>query len=202
MIFDNDVSLETPQPTNLSIRYEADCGKQLTFNSPFVRKCLQGFLAIFLLLGLVMINDANAQKKPEAVFSIPSGNPSLERNKANVMAFYDLMFNQSRPADAMRLYGGATYTQHNPEVPDGKEAFIAFFEKMAKESSGKSVEFKRVFAEGQFVTLHSAHYFPGMFGGTWAAMDIFRLDDQGKVVEHWDVLQKVPAKAAHNNGMF
>jgi predicted SnoaL-like aldol condensation-catalyzing enzyme len=202
MFIDNDVSLETPQPANLSIMDEADCGRQLTLSSSFVRKFLQVFLAIFLSQGVVVTSDANAQKKHVAVFSIPSGNPALERNKTNVMAFYDLMFNQSRPADAMRLYGGATYTQHNPEVPDGKGAFIAFFEKMAKDSPGKSVEFKRVFAEGQFVTLHSAHYFPGMFGGTWAAIDIFRLDDQGKVVEHWDVLQKVPAKAAHNNGMF
>jgi predicted SnoaL-like aldol condensation-catalyzing enzyme len=149
-----------------------------------------------------MKSDANPPAKATPVFSIASGNPILERNKANVLAFYDIMFNQSKPAEAMRLYGGATYTQHNPEVPDGKEAFIAFFENMAKDSPGKSVEFKRVFAEGNFVTLHSAHHFPGMFGGTWAAMDLFRLDDQGKVVEHWDVLQKVPAKAAHKNGMF
>ena len=149
-----------------------------------------------------MTSDANPPKKATSVFSIASGNPILERNKANVMAFYDMMFNQSKPAEAMRLYGGATYTQHNPEVPDGKEAFIAFFENMAKDSPGKLIEFKRVFAEGNFVTLHGAHHFPGMFGGTWAAIDIFRLDDDGKVVEHWDVLQKVPTKAAHNNGMF
>jgi predicted SnoaL-like aldol condensation-catalyzing enzyme len=177
-------------------------GGRLTHSSPFVRTFAQSLLAIFLSQGFVMTSDANAQKQPAAVFNIPSGNTSLERNKANVIAFYDMMFNHSKPAEAMRLYGGATYTQHNPEVPDGKEAFIAFFEKMAEDSPGKSVEFKRVFAEGQFVTLHSAHYFPGMFGGTWAAIDIFRLDDQGKIVEHWDVLQKVPAKAAHNNGMF
>ena len=149
-----------------------------------------------------MSTDANSPKNAALVFRIASSNPLLERNKTNVLAFYDMMFNQSKPAQAMRLYGGATYTQHNPEVPDGKEAFITFFENMAKESPGKSVEFKRVFAEGNFVTLHSAHHFPGLLGGTWAAIDIFRLDDQGKVVEHWDVLQKVPATAAHNNGMF
>jgi predicted SnoaL-like aldol condensation-catalyzing enzyme len=166
------------------------------------RLLMQVLLAIFLFQGVVMTSDANPPKKATPVLNLPSGNPVLERNKANVMAFYDMMFNQSKPAEAMRLYGGASYTQHNPEVPDGKEAFIAFFEKMAKESPDKSVEFKRVFAEGNYVTLHSAHHFPGMFGGTWAAMDIFRLDEQGKVVEHWDVLQKVPAKAAHNNGMF
>ncbi len=151
---------------------------------------------------LVMPTNANSPKNTAPVLRIASGNPLLERNKTNVLAFYDMMFNQLKPAEAMLLYGGATYTQHNPEVPDGKEAFITFFENMAKDSPGKSVEFKRVFAEGNFVTLHSAHHFPGLFGGTWAAIDIFRVDDQGKVVEHWDVLQKVPATAAHNNGMF
>lgn len=135
-------------------------------------------------------------------FAIASGDPLLERNKANVLAFYDLMFNQSQPALAMQRYGGATYTQHNPEVPDGREAFIAFFEQMARDDPGKRVIFKRIFAEGNYVTLHAEHVFTGWRGGRWAAIDIFRLDDDGKVVEHWDAIQKVPARAAHSNGMF
>jgi predicted SnoaL-like aldol condensation-catalyzing enzyme len=145
---------------------------------------------------------AQPTSPPSSLFNQPSGNPRLERNKANVLAFYDLMFNQSKPAEAMRLYGGATYTQHNPEVPDGKEAFIAFFEQMAKDYPGKRVDFKRVFADGDHVILHSEHIFPGWRGGSWAAIDIFRLDAEGRMVEHWDVLQKVPAKSANNNGMF
>ena len=140
--------------------------------------------------------------KPGALLNLPTGNPALERNKSNVLAFYDLMFNQSRPAQAVSLYVGATYIQHNPEVPDGKDAFIQFFEKMALDYPGKRVDFKRVFADGQYVILHSDHYFPGFGGGNWAAMDIFRLDDQGKILEHWDVLQKVPSRSAHSNGMF
>jgi predicted SnoaL-like aldol condensation-catalyzing enzyme len=139
---------------------------------------------------------------PTAELNLASGNPAYERNKANVMAFYDLMFNQSKPAEAMRLYGGKTYTQHNPEVPDGKDAFVAFFEKLAKDYPGKSIEFKRVFADGNFVILHSVHRFPGWRGGQWAAMDIFLCDDDGKLIEHWDVLQKVPDKSANNNGVF
>lgn len=139
--------------------------------------------------------------------NIPSNNPTLERNKANALAFYDMMFNHGKPAEAMRRYGGATYTQHNPEVADGRDAFITFFEQMVKDHPGKSVSFKRVFADGHYVTLHSEHCFPAKLdgawgGGTWAAIDIFRLDDQGKIVEHWDVLQKVPAKSANGNGMF
>jgi predicted SnoaL-like aldol condensation-catalyzing enzyme len=136
------------------------------------------------------------------LLNIPTGNLTLERNKANVLAFYDMMFNQSKPAEAMRLHGGALYKQHNPELADGKQAFVEFFEKMAKESPGKSVDFKRVLADGQFVVLHSAHHFPGVSGGTWAAMDIFKLDDEGKLVEHWDVLQKVSSTSKNQNGMF
>ena len=137
-----------------------------------------------------------------AMLNEATGNAAFERNKANALAFYDLMFNQSKPAEAMRLYAGATYKQHNPEVADGKDAFIAFFDKMAKEYPGKRIEFKRVFADGNFVILHSLHRFPGWTGGEWAAIDIFRCDGDGKLVEHWDVLQKIPATAAHGNGMF
>lgn len=155
------------------------------------------------LLGIVAANGlTQTNSKPSVLLNIPSSNPAYERNKANVLSFYDMMFNQSKPAEAMQQYGGATYTQHNPELADGREAFIAYFEQMAKDYPGKKVEFKRVFADGDYVILHSVHTFPGWRGGQWAAMDIFQLDAQGKLVEHWDALQKVPNKSANKNGVF
>jgi len=85
------------------------------------------------------------------------------------------------------------YIQHNPRVDNGRAAMAAFFEA----AGPVDVEVHRIIAEGDLVAVHS-HF------KTWntAVVDIFRFNDEGKVVEHWDVLQQIPDTTANGHDMF
>ena len=124
----------------------------------------------------------------------------LEENKQTVRAFYDLAFNQKEPEEAVARYVGSTYIQHNPMAGDGPQPFIEFVRAYTGQFPELRVDIKRVIAEGDLVMTHSLLKTSPDDRGT-AAADIFRLED-GKVVEHWDVLQPVPETAANDNTMF
>ena len=95
---------------------------------------------------------------------------------------------------------GPRYTQHNPNAADGPEGLKAFLGFLREKFPSSKSEIKRVFAEGDYVILHvHAIREPGQRGS--AIVDIFKLEN-GKIVEHWDVVQPVPETAANNNTMF
>ena len=122
-----------------------------------------------------------------------------EINKKNVAAFYDKALNQ-KDFEAASKYLGSRYTQHNPVAADGPEGLKAFIQFLRDKFPNSRSEIKRVFAEGDYVIVHvHAIREPGTRGR--AIIDIFKLEN-GKVVEHWDVAQDVPEKAANTNGMF
>ena len=123
------------------------------------------------------------------------------QNKRLVWEFYDLAFNQQQPEEAAKRYLGSSYRQHNPLAGDGAEPFVGFVRWLTGANPKLRVELKRSVAEGDLVVVHT-HMVPSPGALGTAVMDIFRLDDDGRIVEHWDVLQEVPERAKNANTMF
>ncbi|MGI9530480.1 nuclear transport factor 2 family protein [Lutimonas sp.] len=123
----------------------------------------------------------------------------LKRNKENAIAFYKMAY-EGRPTEAVAIYVGDEYIQHNPLVGNGKQPFIDYFNRMFNEYPEKSIEFVRSVAEGDLVALHTHQIWPG--NDQYVTMDFFRFDSNGKIVEHWDSMQQIPDKSAHNNTMY
>jgi len=133
------------------------------------------------------------------IAAAPPALADAEANKQAVLEFYDKALNQ-KDFEAASKYFGPRYIQHNPGAPDGIEGFKAFIALRKEKFPNAKGEIKRVFVDGDYVILH-VHSMrePGERGV--AVVDIFRLEN-GKIVEHWDVVQPIPEKTANNNGMF
>ena len=124
---------------------------------------------------------------------------NVEENKKNAIDFYRMAYEGS-PRKAVEKYVGADYIQHNPLVGNGKEPFIEYFERMAAEYPEKSIRFVRSIGEGDLVALHTHQVWPD--GDEYVTMDIFRFDENGKIVEHWDAMQEIPETSANANTMY
>jgi len=127
-------------------------------------------------------------------------NDQLEANKRIVREWHELAIDQRKPEEAVAKYLGPHYRQHNPGAGDGPEPFIQAVKRIAQNCPDFSMESKRIIAEGDYVVLHSHLVLKPGNRGT-AVVDIFRLEN-GKIVEHWDVMQEVPETSANNNTMF
>lgn len=131
-----------------------------------------------------------------SLFMMSSAFAGVKENKQLVLDFYDLAFNQHKPTEAALKYLSEDYKQHNPYVATGRKAFIDAF---AGETDDKSFNiFKRTIAEDDIVVLHSHKKNDKNDRGV-AGIDMFRIKN-GKIVEHWDVNQKIPENA--KNDMF
>jgi predicted SnoaL-like aldol condensation-catalyzing enzyme len=124
---------------------------------------------------------------------------SLEANKKAVQEFYDFVINK-KDFESARKYMGDRYKQHNPLVADGPEGLKAFIEFLKTNFPEARSEIKRVLTDGDYVILHVHSIRPPNMRGR-AIIEIFRLEN-GKVDEHWDVIQEIPEESANPNGMF
>ncbi len=121
-------------------------------------------------------------------------------NKRLVTEFYELAINQQKPAEAARKYIELPYRQHNPEVPDGPDGFVQFISGMQKKHPKLKVVISKALADDDLVALH-VHLTREPNDPGLAVAEFFRLMN-GKIIEHWDVLQPVPEKTASGNSMF
>jgi predicted SnoaL-like aldol condensation-catalyzing enzyme len=125
----------------------------------------------------------------------------MEANKKTVAEFYDTVLNKKDIEAAKKFIGAAGYKQHNPTAKDGIEGLTGFVNFLKEKFPNNHSEIKRIFADGDYVIVHvHAVREPGTRGN--AIVDIFRMDDKGKVVEHWDVVQPIPENPQNNNTMF
>jgi predicted SnoaL-like aldol condensation-catalyzing enzyme len=122
----------------------------------------------------------------------------MEINKRNVSEFYDLIINK-KDFESARKYMGLRYKQHNPLVKDYPEGLGEFINFLKTNHPGAKSEILRIFADGDYVILHVHSIRPPSIHR--AIIEIFRLEN-GKIDEHWDVIQEVPENSANPNTMF
>ncbi len=120
-----------------------------------------------------------------------------EANKKLVIEFYQDLFGNKNP-EAINKYIGDKYIQHNPALPDGKEALYQAVKVWFTDAPRENVDFQHVAADGDLVWLHIRSKSGEKVR---AIVDIFRIEN-GKIVEHWDVIQEIPGKSANDHPMF
>lgn len=154
--------------------------------------------AFVLVVGIGRALAGDAHPAPSETFCAQT-EPRAKANCRLVVDFYDAFFNhhQVKAADAAVA---DTYVQHNPDLPNGRRPLVEFFAGYFHEHPQTQSRIIHVSASGDLVWLHVHDTdAPGDRGD--AVVDIFRVQ-AGRIVEHWDVIQPIPAKAANTNSMF
>lgn len=157
------------------------------------------YKAIPLLLASIMLYASTAAWAEPSKPAQARNLGQEEANRSLVLKFYEQFFNQHRVAEAAKLVA-EQYKQHNPEVADGKAPFVSFFTQYFQDNPQSRAQVIRSATDGDLVYLH-VHSVNQAGDSGQAVVDIFRVQG-GKIVEHWDVIQDVPAQAQHRNTMF
>ena len=129
-----------------------------------------------------------------------TANADAAVNKALVRDYMTMLFVDRQLDEAVARYADENIIQHNPNLPDGTAAVVDFLGGLMGENPGFKYDIKRIIAEDDLVVVH-AHVTMSPEDTGLAVFDMFRVAD-GKVVEHWDVLQPVPAESMNGNTMF
>lgn len=148
-------------------------------------------LLILILSGSIFTLSAQNQSDCEKKFR------QLEANKKMVAEFYQQLFGDKNP-EVILQYLTVNYIQHNPALPDGRDAIYNAVKVWFKDAPKEKVDIQRIAADGDLVYLHVRSK---MGSKTMAVIDIFRIEN-GKIAEHWDVIQEVPEKSANPHPMF
>lgn len=147
-----------------------------------------------VLLGLTLVATVSATP----AFAADKA-PAFTDNKQMVEYFWNEVFNKHNTA-VIKTMTAPNYIQHNPGFENGRQAFASGIEGFLQEFPESKAEIKHISADGDLVFIHN-HITLNATDRGQAAVDIFRVKD-GKIVEHWDVIQDIPEKSANNNTMF
>jgi predicted SnoaL-like aldol condensation-catalyzing enzyme len=122
-------------------------------------------------------------------------------SKAVVLAFYRLALHDFKPAEAFSRYAASDFVEHSADSTDGTaKSTVAFLEDLTRKFPDPKWEIVRTIAEGDMVFLH-VRVTPAPDAPPIAVAEIFRVRE-GKIVEHWDVIQHAPEHPANPNSMF
>lgn len=161
---------------------------------------ITGLLASVFITGCSQLPFSSDQTSNRSSNDFNASQHLTEQNKNLVIDFYQGVFTKHQVTEYSDRYLDKRYIQHNPHVADGKAPFVDYFKDYFKKNPEANNQIKRVIASGDLVILH-VHSTQNSQDRGQAIVDIFRVED-GKIVEHWDVIQEVPAQSANNNSMF